>query len=67
MLFEKELDAVLQEIITQWTIPGMAVGLVQGDEIIYAKGFGVQSLKTEIPVTVDSIFCTASVSICFDL
>jgi len=65
MLFEKELDAVLQEIITQWTIPGMAVGLVQGDEIIYAKGFGVQSLKTEIPVTVDSIFCTASVSKCF--
>jgi hypothetical protein len=65
MLLEKELDTVLQEIIARWGIPGMAVGIVQGDEIVYAKGFGVQSMKTQTPVTVDSIFCTASVSKCF--
>jgi CubicO group peptidase (beta-lactamase class C family) len=65
MLLEKELDSVLQEIIARWGIPGMAVGIAHGDEIIYAKGFGVQSLETKIPVTADSIFCTASVSKCF--
>jgi CubicO group peptidase (beta-lactamase class C family) len=65
MLYEKELDAVLQEIVARWRIPGMAVGIVQGDEVIHAKGFGVQSLETQTPVTVDSIFCTASVSKCF--
>jgi CubicO group peptidase (beta-lactamase class C family) len=65
LLYEKDLDVVLQEIMTRWDIPGLAVGMVQGDEIIYAKGFGVQSLETQTPVTVDSIFCTASVSKCF--
>lgn len=65
MQYEKELDSVLQEIMTRWDIPGLAVGMVRGDEIVYAKGFGVQSLETQRPVTLDSIFCTASVSKCF--
>jgi CubicO group peptidase (beta-lactamase class C family) len=65
MLYEKELDSVLQEIMTRWDIPGLAVGLVRGDDVVYAKGFGVQSLETRAPVTLDSVFCTASVSKCF--
>ncbi|MCE5206865.1 MAG: class A beta-lactamase-related serine hydrolase [Chloroflexi bacterium] len=65
MLYEKELDTVLKEIIARWGIPGMAVGLVQGDQVVYAEGFGVQSLETQKPVTLDSVFCTASVSKCF--
>lgn len=65
MVLGYELDAVLQEIITRWDIPGMAVGIVKGDEVVYAGGFGVQSLETRVPVRADSIFCTASVSKCF--
>jgi CubicO group peptidase (beta-lactamase class C family) len=65
MLYEKELDSVLQEIMVRWDIPGLAVGLVQSDEIVYAKGFGVQNLETKTPVTLDSIFCIASISKCF--
>jgi CubicO group peptidase (beta-lactamase class C family) len=65
LLYEKELDSVLQEIMARWDIPGLAVGLVQGNETVYARGFGVQSLETQTPVTLDSIFCTASVSKCF--
>lgn len=65
MLYEKELDSVLQEIMARWDIPGLAVGMVQGNEIVYAKGYGVQSLETNTSVTLDSIFCTASVSKCF--
>jgi len=65
MLYEKELDAVLQEIIARWGIPGLGIGIVEEDEIIYAKGFGVQSLDTGTPVTLDSIFCVASITKCF--
>ena len=65
MLHEKDLDVVLQEIMARWDIPGLAVGIVQGDEIVYAKGFGVQSLETQAPVTLDSVFCVQSVSKCF--
>lgn len=65
MRYAKELDAVLEDIVSRWGVPGMAVGMVEGDEIVYAKTLGVQSLETQVPVTVDSAFCTASVSKCF--
>ena len=35
------------------------------NDIVYAKGFGVQSLDTHAPVTLDSIFCVASIAKCF--
>lgn len=56
------LDAVLREIMEQWDTPGLGVGLVVEDEIVYAKGFGVQSLETRAPVTTSSVFCLASVA-----
>jgi CubicO group peptidase (beta-lactamase class C family) len=43
----------------------VAVGMVEGNEITYARGFGVQSLATRKPVGLDSVFCIASVSKCF--
>jgi CubicO group peptidase (beta-lactamase class C family) len=63
--YEKELDIVLQEIMLRWGVPGLAVGIMKGNDIVYAKGFGVQSLDTRIPVTLDSVFCVQSVSKCF--
>ncbi len=65
MFDRKKLEQVLEEIIARWGIPGLAVGVVDGGEIIYARGFGVQSLETQMPVTADTIFCVASVSKCF--
>ncbi len=65
MINEKELDRVLQEIIARWGIPGLGVGIVEDGEIVYARGFGVQSLETGVPVTPDSIFCVASITKCF--
>jgi len=65
MLYEHKLDAVLEEIMARWGIPGLGVGIVQEGEIVYAKGFGVQSLETRAPVTPDSVFCTASIAKCF--
>jgi CubicO group peptidase (beta-lactamase class C family) len=65
MLPEDALERVIAEIIAGWDVPGLAVGIVLGDETIYAKGFGVQSLETGVPVTLDSVFCVQSVSKCF--
>jgi len=58
----KDLEDVLQTIIRRWEIPGLAVGMLADGQIIYAKGFGVQSLETQTPVTLDSVFCVQSVS-----
>ena len=65
MLYEDKLDAVLEEIIDRWGIPGLGVGIVHQSEIVYAKGFGMQSLETGVPVTLNSIFCVASIAKCF--
>ena len=65
MIYEQDLDVVLQEIMARWDVPGLAVGIVEGDAIVYAKGFGVQSLATQTSVTLDSVFCVQSVSKCF--
>ena len=64
MLYISDLDAVLQEIMLRWNVPGMAIGIVKGDEVAYAKGFGVQSLETQTPVTLDTVFCVQSISKC---
>lgn len=65
MKYLDDLDLVIQEIMARWDVPGMAIGIVKGDEIVYAKAFGVQSLETHVPVTLDSVFCLQSISKCF--
>lgn len=65
MKMEKQLDSVLEEIMARWGIPGLGVGIVEGEEIVYARGFGVQSLETGTPVSLDSLFCLASIAKCF--
>ena len=65
MIFENKLDDVLQEIVTRWGIPGLSVGIVDGGEIAYTRSFGVQNLKTQVPVTSESIFCLQSIAKCF--
>jgi CubicO group peptidase (beta-lactamase class C family) len=56
------LDSTLDEVCRIYGLPGLAVGVTYGDEIVYAKGFGVQRLGTTTPVTVKSLFHMASVS-----
>ena len=43
-------------------LPGLAVGIIKDDKILYAKGFGVRSLSSQRVVTTKSIFHMASVS-----
>lgn len=59
---EKRLTRVIGEIVESWEIPGLAVGLVQGDDLTYTQCFGVQSLATHAPLTPQTRFCVASIS-----
>jgi CubicO group peptidase (beta-lactamase class C family) len=57
-----EIDAYIQKMMSNEEIPGLSIVIVQGDEIIYCKGFGAASLDTSIPVTGTTIFDLASLS-----
>jgi len=69
---EKELQAILvdfeeyaQESMLDWGTPGMAVTIVQGEDVIYTKAFGVKTLGGSDPVTTDTIFQIGSTSKAF--
>jgi CubicO group peptidase (beta-lactamase class C family) len=57
-----EVDDYIEQQMMDEDIPGLAVVVVQGEEIIYLKGFGITSLKNPSPVTPQTIFDLASIS-----
>lgn len=51
-----EFEQYLQDKMEEDLIPGMAVALVNSDEIIYAQGFGLRNVERNLPVTEDTLF-----------
>ncbi|MEO1051038.1 MAG: serine hydrolase [Bacteroidota bacterium] len=45
-----------------WDIPGLAIGILENDSIVYAEGMGVKSIKEKGSITTKSVFHMASVS-----
>lgn len=58
----KNLEMVLNEYTLKNYIPGLAVGVVYDNEVIYTKGFGVKNIDTKEPINEYSLFHMASVS-----
>ncbi len=55
-----ELDKYLNKALNEWQIPGMAVAIVQGDSIVFAKGYGIREFGKEDKVDTKTLFATAS-------
>jgi CubicO group peptidase (beta-lactamase class C family) len=63
--FEKlapELDKILADDQRASGAPAIAVGIVVGGEMVYAKGFGLRDVEQKKPFTVDTPFPIASVT-----
>lgn len=58
----RNLDVIINEYVEKEIIPGLAVGVVYDNEILYTKGFGVKNVDTKEPVDENSLFHMASVS-----
>src|SRR5262245_46024929 len=54
------VDAVVQEALKAWQVPGAAVAMVRGDEVVYLKGHGVRELGKPDPVTPDTLLAIGS-------
>ncbi len=59
--FDQWAEAARQE----WQIPGFSVAVVKGDKTIYAKGFGVKDIRTNDPMTADTVSLIASTTKAF--
>ncbi|MFB7279060.1 serine hydrolase [Streptomyces hydrogenans] len=56
------LDDVVRDAMRRTGVPGVAVGVVHDDEVVYLKGFGVREVGTKDAVEPDTVFQLASVS-----
>ncbi|MEL7421386.1 MAG: serine hydrolase domain-containing protein [Bacteroidota bacterium] len=57
-----QIDTLVHQRMQQYQIPGLAIGVVQGNEVLYRQGYGIRDIETQAPVTAQSIFHTASIS-----
>jgi CubicO group peptidase (beta-lactamase class C family) len=56
------LDRLAADILRKTGEPGLAIAVVHGDKVLYAKGFGVRRVGTNQKVDKNTIFQLASVS-----
>jgi CubicO group peptidase (beta-lactamase class C family) len=54
------LEAVIDSIRQAFSIPGMAVGIVKDDSLVFARGFGVKQLGKPDPVDERTLFAIGS-------
>lgn len=53
-------DALIEQALIDFDVPGIAVGVVVDGEVVYAKGFGYRDVERKLPVTTDTIFAIGS-------
>ena len=58
----RDLEAYIQNGMKAFDAPGLAIGIVTGDRLIYAKGFGVRSKAAGAPVDSHTVFQIGSVT-----
>jgi CubicO group peptidase (beta-lactamase class C family) len=61
--FEKRftlIDRYIDSLMKDWNIPGLALGIVYKDQLIYGKGYGYRDVQNKLPVTPTTIFPIAS-------
>ncbi|MBN1148269.1 MAG: beta-lactamase family protein [Anaerolineales bacterium] len=59
---DEKLSDLIQGLLVSCELPGLAIGVVAGNQVVFAKGFGVKSIETRQPVSMKTIFHMASVS-----
>jgi CubicO group peptidase (beta-lactamase class C family) len=61
-LLKEKLDSIINHVVESFDLPGLAVGVVKDNEIIYAEAAGYKNIETQIPLTTSTLFHMASVS-----
>jgi CubicO group peptidase (beta-lactamase class C family) len=54
------IDRLARKGIKAWTVPGAAVGVVAGDGILHAAGYGLRDIRRRLPVTERTLFTAGS-------
>ena len=60
-----DLEAYIAKGMTLFDVPGLAIGIIDGEGLIYAKGFGVRSKASGLPVDTHTVFQIGSTTKAF--
>src|SRR5438270_4950507 len=53
-------DAYMQQTLKDWNTPGIGVGIVVGDKLVFAKGYGYRDYGKKVPFTPATLQAIAS-------
>jgi CubicO group peptidase (beta-lactamase class C family) len=59
------LDEWIADVMGDWATPGLAVGIVKDDSLVFARGYGVRRVGESAPVDERTLFAVASNSKAF--
>ncbi|WP_449438401.1 serine hydrolase domain-containing protein [Pedobacter steynii] len=59
------IDTLLNKVLKDQNIAGFSVAVVDGDKVIYSKGFGYRDVENKKPVTPNTLFAIGSSSKAF--
>jgi CubicO group peptidase (beta-lactamase class C family) len=50
----KGFDSYMEQVMKDWNAPGIGVGIVMGDKLVFAKGYGFRDYGKKLPYTVNT-------------
>lgn len=53
-------DAFMEKTLKDWNAPGIGVGIVVDDKLVFAKGYGYRDYEKKLPITAQTLFPIAS-------
>ena len=54
------LDDYIEQLLKDWNAPGVGVGIVSGDKLIFTQGYGYRDLSKKLPITDKTLWPIAS-------
>ena len=54
------IDPVVTAMMSEWHVPGLALGVIKDGQLLYAKGYGYRDLEQKLPVTPRTLMAIGS-------
>jgi len=58
----EEIEQKIIDLMGEFKIPGLSIGIVEHGKPIYAKGFGARNIEKNLPFTANTLFGVGSIS-----
>jgi len=55
-----EIDVLAEKVMAAFSVPGVAIGIIEKGKTTHLKGYGVKNINNNQPINTDSIFKIAS-------